>query len=148
MWLKLTWLEGVGLAPHSKRHTKVKVLAEMQILMEEYQETELHSFWAGHIFDVDLFVDDFKLGFKKLGSGGKLKSWTSKTTQSQGLQTSETSFHEPSVPLEEDEDSSKSSDSEGSLCDIIENSANTFGIVHISEGDLMFSQVNVEAEAA
>ena len=144
--LKSTWLEGVGLAPRSKNHTKAKALAEMRILMQVYQETELHTFRAGRIFDIDIFVDDFELGLKKLGGGGKLKSWTSKTTRSRGLQMSSISSHEAFVHQEEDGDSSETD--EGDEGDITKNPADTFGVVHISEGDLVFLSVDIEAEAA
>lgn len=142
--LKSTWLEGVGLAPRSKKHTKAKALAEMRILMQEYQATELHSFRAGRTFDVDLFVDDFELGLKKLGGGGKLKSWTSKTTRSRGLQTSSTSSQEPFVHPEDSDDEDGSEDDSG---DIIENPASSFGVVHVSDGDLVFLPIDIEAEA-
>jgi hypothetical protein len=144
--LKSTWLEGVGLAPRSKKHTKAKALAEMRILMQEYQEIELHSFRAGRIFDVDLFVDDFELGLKKLGGGGKLKSWTSKTSRSRGLWTSSTSSHEPFVHPEGSDDELEDG-SEDDLGDITENPTNMFGVVHVSEGDLVFLPIDIEAEA-
>lgn len=146
--LKSTWLEEVGLAPRSKKHTKAKALAEMRILMQGYLETELHSFQAGRIFDVDLFVDDFESGIKKLGGGGKLKSWISKTTRSRGLCTSSTPSHESFVHPEDDEDISEEDASE--LGDIATEPgpANMFGVIHVSEGDLVFLPVNIEAEAA
>ena len=142
--LKSTWLDGVGLAPRSKKHTKAKALAEMRILMQVYQDTELHSFRAGRTFDIDLFVDDFELGLKKLGGGGKLKNWISKTTRSRGLQTSQNLSPQRLVAADDNEDSAEEED----LDDIVENSRNTFGIVHVSEGDLVFLPVDMEAEAA
>ena len=113
--------------------------------MQVYEDTELHSFRAGRTFDIDFFTDNFELGLKKLGGGGKLKSWISKTTRSRGLQILRDLSPQPFVDADDNDDSSGEEEDPDH---IVKNSGNTFGVVHVSDGDLVFFPVDMEAEAA
>ena len=58
--------------------------AKIQILMNLYKETELHSFQTGRNMDAEPYIDDFQKGTEKLKA--KLPKWLKKTLNSRGLQ--------------------------------------------------------------
>ena len=143
--LKSTWLEGVGLASRSNRHTNAKTTAEIKILMQVYQETELHSFRSGRTMDTVLFFDDFQTGARKLREG-KLKRWITKTTRSCGLQDAELI----GPLLDACMDLGNESDGDAELEDTSaepQMDTPTFAVVHTEEGQLKFTDVDLESEA-
>ena len=81
---KLSWLDGAGVKQRGGKHQGAKKDAEIQILMDLYKETELHSFQTGRNMDTEAYVDDFQKGTEKLEA--KLPKWLKKTLNSRGLQ--------------------------------------------------------------
>lgn len=140
--LKSTWLDGVGLASQSNRHTNAKTTAEIRILMQVYRESELHSFRSGRTMDTDLFFDDFQTGARKLREG-KLEKWITKTTRSRDLQDAELigSLLDTCMDLGNESDDDTEESPEPSM------DTPTFGLVHTEEGQLKFIDVDVESEA-
>ncbi|KAF8166678.1 hypothetical protein BJ912DRAFT_1092378 [Pholiota molesta] len=82
--LKLSWFDGVGLQERSAKHSEVGRLAELNILLDVYRKTQLHSFQSRRTFDTQLFIDDYQKGAANLANG-KLDKWIHKTTHARDL---------------------------------------------------------------
>lgn len=76
--IKLDLRIGVGLSQRSARHSAPHLNPEVRILMNAYQESELHYCRPCRVYQ-DIDKDDFQRGLLK-PSNGKLKKWVDNTT--------------------------------------------------------------------
>jgi len=83
MRLKKEWVQGLGLAKRSGKHTEPHTKPEIRKLLNKYKDGELHLFREGRQYD-EADVDNFSTGYEKLRNGA-LQKWITETTSTRGL---------------------------------------------------------------
>ncbi|KIY48924.1 hypothetical protein FISHEDRAFT_42409 [Fistulina hepatica ATCC 64428] len=83
--LKSEFSGGIGLAERSSRHSRPDSSTEVQVLLDEYKEQDLHRFRAGRDMGTGDAPNTYEQGFYVLGEGGKLAQWTKRMAYSRDV---------------------------------------------------------------
>ncbi|KAL0063202.1 hypothetical protein AAF712_009900 [Marasmius tenuissimus] len=144
--LKASWLNGLGLTTHGKRHTNPPITAEMKVLMSNNKENKISIFVPGRIIEEEV-PNDFRGGVKYMRDG-KVAKWKGRTTRYRGL-TRENAMllrtqleRDGDDTIEEEEDEEAKDENENENEDQPHDRA--FGVMHLVDGQPEF--FNAERE--
>ncbi|KAL0563423.1 hypothetical protein V5O48_018643 [Marasmius crinis-equi] len=138
--LKATWLNGLGLTTHAKRHTDPPITAEMQVLLSTNRENKISVHIPGRIIEEDL-PNDFRGGVNYM-RGGKTEKWKRRTTRYRGLTREQAVALQ--ARLEQTGDDGPEDEEADNEDELEEESA--FGTTHLVDGRLEFFDANREIE--